>query len=283
MYPPGTIGTMTTAATAPRSVPFLTTDQTVAAFLLLLTAFRFWYIGLHELVQDEAYYWQWSRHLDLGYYDNTPLMAYVIRACTSILGTNEYGVRAGAVLSALIASIFLYLLAKKTLGERVALVAVFLANIIPLFTAGAVLMTQDPVQLAFWPATLYVAWLALEEGSSRSGRRARVWYLWLFAGVLAGLTTMAKLNGILVLAGVLLYIVLTPSARPWLKRPEPYAAAVIALMIFAPFVWWNHTHQNAFWTHIHAMGTRGADKAKTLRWTGEFLGAQALLVSPFLF
>ena len=49
-----------------------------ALFLLLATVFRYWYSGQVELVQDESYYWQWSRHLALGYYDNTPLMAYVI-------------------------------------------------------------------------------------------------------------------------------------------------------------------------------------------------------------
>jgi dolichol-phosphate mannosyltransferase len=130
-------------------------------------------------------------------------MAYVIRLWTSILGTNEYGVRAGAVLSALVASIFVYLLAKRTLGERVALVTVVLANIVPLFAAGALIMTQDPVQLALWPATLYVVWLALERPPlpSQNEGGAGTWPLWLLAGVLAGLTTMAKLNGILVLAG----------------------------------------------------------------------------------
>jgi len=46
---------------------------------------------------------------------------------------------------------------------------------------------------------------------------------------------------------------------------------------------WNHTHQNAFWIHSHAMANRQTAQAKTLRWTGEFLGAQAILLSPLLF
>ena len=58
-------------------------------FLLLLTLFRLWYASGHELIQDEAYYWQWSRHLDWGYYDNTPLAALVIRAFTTLLGSTR--------------------------------------------------------------------------------------------------------------------------------------------------------------------------------------------------
>jgi hypothetical protein len=57
----------------------------------------------------------------------------------------------------------------------------------------------------------------------------------------------------------------------------------LALLIFAPLVAWNHTHENAFWIHIHAMGTRGQDQGFTFRWIGEFLGAQAILISPLLF
>ncbi|MBV9850019.1 MAG: hypothetical protein JO250_10140, partial [Armatimonadetes bacterium] len=93
--------------------------QAVAVFLLLLTASRFWYAGTHELVQDEAYYWQWARHLDWGYYDNTPLVALVIRACITLLGSNPVGVRAGAILSALVAAAFIYLLARRLLGVPV--------------------------------------------------------------------------------------------------------------------------------------------------------------------
>lgn len=263
--------------------------------------FRFWYAGQHDLVQDESYYWQWSRHLALGYYDNTPAMAFVIRFFTTILGTNEVGVRAGAIVSALVASLFIYLLARDMLGANIALLAVVMANIIPLFAAGAIIMTQDPVQLAFWSATIYVAWLAVkpaealpppgrggigDDGTPASapslqegGRGVRYWLL---AGVLAGLTAMSKLNGLLVLPSVLLYVCLVPTARHWLKHPAPYIASAIALALFTPFVWWNHTHENAFWIHIHAMGTRG-DNGFTLRYLGEFLGAQAILVSPFIF
>jgi hypothetical protein len=56
----------------------------------------------------------------------------------------------------------------------------------------------------------------------------------------------------------------------------------VALAIFAPFVWWNHTHQNAFWIHAHAMASRGSGH-DGLKWVGRFLGDQALLLSPVVF
>ena len=238
----------------------------------MLTLFRLWYGASHELLQDEAYYWQWSRHLDWGYYDNTPLMALVIRGFTRLLGPTELGVRAGAVFCALIASAFIYLLMRRLTGARTALAALILASMLPLFAAGGDTMTQDPVQLALWAAALYVISLALDGKG----------WLWLVGGILAGLAAMAKLNALLLLPSVLLYLTLSKTHRVWLRRPEPYVAAAIALAIFSPFVWWNHTHQNAFWLHIHAMGTRGTVHDPPLKWFWRFLGDQAVLMSPLL-
>ncbi len=249
-------------------------DLTAGLLLLLLTVFRVWYAGHHELLQDEAYYWQWSRHLAWGYYDNTPLVAVAIRACTTLLGSHEIGVRAEALASSLIASTFIYLLTTRLLGRGVALFAVVLANVVPLFAAGSVIATHDPVQLALWAAALYVIHRALTD-------RPRWWY---GAGVLAGLAALAKLNALLLLPGVFLYLLLASSARDrWMRRPEPYVAGAIALLIFSPFVWWNHTHQDAFWTHIHAMGSRNGAHDPPLKWTLRFLGDQALVLSPFVF
>jgi hypothetical protein len=268
---------MTSQNTSATGEPSLQTtrrfDLAAGITLVSLTLFRFWYDAQHELLQDEAYYWQWSRHLDWGYYDNTPLMAPVIRLFTTLLGTNELGVRAGATVCALIAGLFIYLLAKRLLGPTVALVSVVLANVVPLFAAGSVIMTQDPVQLAFWAAALYVVLGALTDRPK--------W--WIGAGILAGLAAQAKLNALLLLPSIFLYILLSPRARErWLRRPEPYLAGVIALAMLAPFAWWNQTHQNAFWIHAHAMSSRGSGH-DGLKWVLRFLGDQALLMSPFVF
>ena len=247
----------------------------MGGLLALVTLLRLWYDAQHDLLQDEAYYWQWSRHLDWGYYDNTPLMAPTIRLFTLLFGATELGVRAGATVCALMISVFVYLLAKRLLGPAVAAVSVALANVIPLFAAGSVIMTQDPVQIALWAATLYVVHRALTDRP--------FWGWWLGAGLLAGLAAQAKLNALALLPGVFLFVLLSPAMRArWLRRPEPYAAGLVALLVFAPFLWWNHTHQNAFWIHAHAMASRGSGH-DGLKWVGRFLGDQALLLSPFIF
>ena len=246
----------------------------VFTIIFVSTVFRAWFSYHHDLLQDEAYYWQWSRHLAWGYYDNTPFMAVLIRAFTTVFGTSELSVRGSALLSAVVISVFIYLLALKFTNRSVALVAIVLSSMLPLFAAGSVIMTQDPVQLMFWTATLWTVASAID------GRRGA----WLVAGICAGLTIMSKLNGVLLLPSILLFIVLDPVARArWLKRPEPYAAAALALLMFVPFVWWNASHHDAFWHHISAMGTRSSASDGFGKWFLRFLGDQAIEISPGFF
>ncbi len=35
--------------------------------------------GFTELMDDEAYYWVYSRHLDWGYFDHPPMVALLIK------------------------------------------------------------------------------------------------------------------------------------------------------------------------------------------------------------
>jgi dolichol-phosphate mannosyltransferase len=40
----------------------------------------------------------------------------------------------------------------------------------------------------------------------------------------------------------LLFVIVDPSARRWLRRPEPYLAAILALILFSPVIYWNAIH-----------------------------------------
>ncbi|HEY3329326.1 MAG TPA: glycosyltransferase family 39 protein [Capsulimonadaceae bacterium] len=253
-------------------------DITAAIILLLCAAFRLWYGAAHELVSDEAYYWQWSRHLDYGYYDNTPLLAYVIHFFVQLFGDTELGVRAGAVSCVLGMSAFVYLIARRLFSPQIGLISVAILNIVPLAADASFLMTCDPPQLLLWAMTVYVVKVAIDSEGACATR------LWLIGGVLAGLTIMAKLNGLIILPAVFLYLLLSPQSRHWLKRPEPYIAAVIAIAILTPFLYWNHIHENAYWQHGHQMSQRGRDKPNfPIRGFGDFLGAQAILISPLFY
>jgi hypothetical protein len=78
----------------------------------------------------------------------------------------------------------------------------------------------------------------------------------------------------------LAWIVFVPSARRWLLSPWPYLGVVLAFAIFAPNLWWNETHH--WMTFAFQFGRVGAGHL-TARFLFEFLGAQLLLATPFVF
>ena len=59
--------------------------------LLAVTAARLIWLRLGglDLYPDEAQYWLWSLTPDWGYFSKPPLIAWVIRATTLLLGDDE--------------------------------------------------------------------------------------------------------------------------------------------------------------------------------------------------
>ena len=81
---------------------------------------------------------------------------------------------------------------------------------------------------------------------------------------------------------VLLWLLASPKLRPWLRRREPYEAALLGFLIFSPVIVWNARHG---WLSVrHVLIQAGAGGKSGSLWAApEFLASQAAVVSPFLF
>ena len=54
--------------------------------LFIYGLFLFLIAPFHFKGADSFYYWDWSRHLDLAYFDGSPMIAYCIKAATFLFG-----------------------------------------------------------------------------------------------------------------------------------------------------------------------------------------------------
>jgi hypothetical protein len=75
-------------------------NQRFWLFWTAITAWRLCYLAVSplELAMDEAYYWDWGRLPDWGYYSKPPLIAWINTASSALFGASEFGVRLPAVL-----------------------------------------------------------------------------------------------------------------------------------------------------------------------------------------
>lgn len=238
-------------------------------FLAGLTAFRIYYIQAIPISEDEANSWQWARHLDWGYFDQGPLLAWVIWPGIKLFGSNPLGIRIGAVLLSLGSSLLLYGFCRRIFkDEALGLSLVLAANLSIFFTAGAVIHTYDAAQIFFWLLALYGAALALFE------EKTWAWYL---AGAACGLAGLAKYSSALLPVLIFAYLALSRH-RFWLRRPQPWLGAGLALLITLPNIWWNAAHHWAAFGH-----TAGLMQKDLVFTTFEMLAGQAGLLGPVWF
>jgi dolichol-phosphate mannosyltransferase len=233
----------------------------------LAVALRLIYAWRVELMPEEAYYWNYAQHLDIGYLDHPPMVGWLIAAGTAMLGDTEFGVRIGALCCGGIASFFSYRLTREMFDEPSGWVAVGLAQTLPFFFLTGFLMTPDAPLMAAWSGALYFLYRALLEDQARA---------WWGAGVCLGLGLLSKYTIVLLGFSALLFMVIDPRSRHWFRRIEPYAAVLLAAMIFSPVITWNA--RNEFASFAFQTSRRLADRPQFALF--KLLGSVLVLLTP---
>ncbi len=216
-------------------------------FLGALTMLRLFYCAQIELSPDEAYYFQWSEHLAPSYFSKGPGIALAMWLSTHLFGATEFGVRALSPLLSLGTSLLLAGLARRLYSESVAVWTVLLMNCTPIFNAGSLVMTIDPLSIFFWAAALFTFWLALEKSPAFSA-----W--WPLTGALIGCGFLAKYTNAMQLLSILLLLAATPKHRSELRRPGFAALLAVFALFTIPVLVWNAQHD---WITLRHLGERG--------------------------
>ena len=230
-------------------------------------ALRWVYLGSVELLPEEAYYWNYSRHLDIGYLDHPPMVAWLISLGTAVFGQTEFGVRIGALCCAGIASVFTYRLTRNLFDEASALAAVVLAQVLPFFFLVGLLMTPDAPLTAAWAASLYYLERALVAG--RSGA-------WWRAGLALGMGAISKYSIGLLVPACFAFMLWDGQSRRWWRQWQPYAAALLGLAVFSPVILWNAQHD---WVSFAFQTSRRLGDAPRFA-LHKLLGSVLVLITP---
>ncbi|MHB0949338.1 MAG: glycosyltransferase family 39 protein [Gemmatimonadaceae bacterium] len=255
------------------------------AWLILATALllRLVLAARVPLVQDEAYYWEWSRRLAGGYFDHPPAIAWSIGLGTRLfallgLPLSPLAVRFVPAIQGTIAAAATMLIAGRLGGPASARLAALVMSVMPLAAAGLVLATPDAPLLAGTALGCYGVTRAIQ--SPLRSRASLGW--WVFTGVALGLAFSSKYTSILLPLGVVAGVLLHRELRPRLLEPGPWVACVVATLVFLPVLRWNASHEWISFAYQleHGLGRpRGNPLGREL----ELIGGQMGLVSPILF
>jgi undecaprenyl-diphosphatase len=243
------------------------------AIALAFLLFRIGFISRIGLAADEAYYWEWSRNLDWSYYDQGPMLAWVIRLGTKLLGVNEWGVRFGGLGAGFGVSACYIYLAQRFGRPALAPWLVLAANSMLLFSVGGTLMMHDSLAGLFWCLALVAAVRAIEDDER--------W--WLLAGLAGGAGVLSKYTAVLLMPCLVLACAGHSSLRIHLRRPWFWAGLALGgLLAGYPILRWNIQWG---WPSLqHVASLAGADGSRiSLLSLPEFVASQFALVTPLLF
>ena len=205
-------------------------DRFCVAVVIYAVLLRLLYLGVPELLFEEAYYWNYAMHPAIGYLDHPLMVAWIIRPFVAMIGNIEFAVRAGAFLCWLVTAWFSYRLTRDILGQPAAWRALTIVAVLPVYFFFGLFMSPDAPLAACWAAALYFMVRIVVRQEPRA---------WLWLGAAIGLGMISKYTIALLAAAFVLFLLIDRSSRKWLTRPEPYIAALIALVLFSPAIVWN--------------------------------------------
>jgi dolichol-phosphate mannosyltransferase len=241
-----------------------------ASALLIVMVVRVIIAALVPISPEEAYHWNFARHLDWSYYDHPPMVAWAIALGRLVLGDTAMGVRLIPLLFSLGTTVVLARLARRFYGEAAATWTVFLLALEPCVSVIGGWGFPDSPLLFFWSLTLAWVWRAIEGQS-------RLW--WLLAGSALGAGMLSKYTAAFLVPSLFCYLLLSWRDRRWLVTPWPYLSGLVSLVVFLPVLYWNWQHH---WGSFHFQSTARFQAANdfSLRAGAIFLGEQWLGILP---
>ena len=226
-----------------------------------------------DFAGDEAYYWDWGRRLDWGYYSKPPMVGWLF-ALAGWVGNDSFFVfKLVPVILTALGTLALYALARDLYGERAAFWTGALVMATPATAVLSILLTIDPPLFLFWSLSLWLAWRWLNGAGG--------WLTPLALATALGAGYLSKPIQLLFPVMLLCFLALSAADRHWLRQPRLYAVLGGSLLFLLPVALWNHRHDWITFTHTaHHFEPPDLRWGKLLGRPLEFAGSQLGLCSP---
>ena len=256
--------------------PTRMSPQRAVVLLIAGTALlRLLFAGAVGLGMDESYMVVSGRVLSLGYFDHPPAAWWLSWGATWLAGgESALVVRLPFIALFALSTWLMFRLTAHVADARAGFWAAVLLNLSPVFgvTTGTWVLPDGPLDCALLGAALCLVHALPARGQA-------AWGWWSGAGVCAGLALFSKYSAVLTIAGAVVYVLIARDHRAWLRRPHPYLAALLAVLVFSPVILWNATHG---WASFAFQG----DRAVGLRFQPlaplQVLLGEALFVLPWI-
>lgn len=247
-------------------------------WLAAITVFRVLYLFIFPLglAGDEAYYWEWGRRPDWGYYSKPPWIGWQMAVVHWLGGDTPPWIRLPAVLYSTGLLAATYWLGSRLYNPAAGFTAMILVALSPANIAQGLIATIDGPLLFFWSVAMLAFWKLFYGDGGKS---------WVVVLILClGLGNLSKQMMLVfpVLAGAVL--AMDPQRRKFLSNWRFWGSWAASLLFLLPPLYWNSQHD---WITFQHTGEHfHAGNVTALKQAGrffEFVLAGAFIVNPVIY
>ena len=244
----------------------------IILILLKIVALNF---TTFNLFGDEAQYWLWSKDVDFGYYSKPPLLSWIIRVYTEILGNSFIVLKLLPSFVYLLVAWSVYnLLINSGLNKKDSLSGCLIFLFIPAVSVSSFIISTDLFLLLFWTLSLNELIKIYREQNLKN---------FVLLGIFLGLGFLSKYAIIYFVICLFVFILFDRKFKNiFLDNLLGFSLTfLLVFMIILPNIIWNynndwitlqHTSDNANFENTDIDFVRGL----------EFLLIQILMLGPFI-
>lgn len=227
------------------------TSKFVRKFILINCAILFGYSFFIIPTTDTYYYWTWSKHLQLSYFDGPPMIAYLLWLTTHLFGDNFFSINIISVLCVIGSAILIYQIGKLAYSKQTAQLAALIWLVYPFAATRfiTISMTLDGLEVFFSLLIILITFKFIKYQQPKN-----IYQL----GIAVGFGLFAKYNVIILVVGIMLFFAISKDLRKIYSNPHLYLAMLLSIIIFLPVLIWNY--QNGWASFLYQLNSHN--------WTG---------------
>jgi 4-amino-4-deoxy-L-arabinose transferase-like glycosyltransferase len=241
---------------------------------ILLIRIIFVVIFPFDLSGDEAYYWDWGRQLDWGYFSKPPGIAWLMALANWLGGGTDTGIRLMAVALGTGTLCSIYFLTRHIFGHKAAFWAVLITAASPGNVALNLILTIDAPLMFFWTGSLLLFYNYVHRRDYKT--------VFVFANTfLLGFGLLSKQMMFAFYPIAIAYLAMNGELRHFLRDWRLWVSWGISLAFLVPTLIWNAQNDWITVSHTqHHFEGKPITFMEILSRIGEFYGSQLGVLSP---
>lgn len=183
----------------------------------------------------------WGREWLWGTYKHPPMQAWLLEIMAVLTGRAHWAHFLASQIAVVAAFWAVWQTGRRILGEQRTLIGVLLLEGVIYYNFTSPEFNPNVLQMAFWALAGYSFYRAIKDNRLLD---------WAFLGVWSAAGLYSKYSTVLLLGVFAILTIQRPEARRCLKKPGPYVALLITLLLFMPHLAWLGHHDFMPFTYV---------------------------------